>query len=739
MAPTAGRYITALAFVAGAVLVVLGWIGRDALDDVLDLAVLLLVTLGAVSVVFPLRVHQGGDVQGFNLTSSVLFTIALLADDAAALVAAAVMVAVGYAVATRSAVKTLFNVSQTAVAGAAALGAARLVLGGPVAGDVLAPRTLAALVVAAAVYGLVSGVLVSELIHRFGSGSRRRLLQEILGPAVWTAAGDVLVAMLLTILAERSPGAVVLAVPMFVGLLLGYRGFLTDRETARQAQLLHEASRQLLDGALDEGALGEAVDGLRELFGADRSFLVVGDGSGPEWAHGAVAAVHRSGEPVLHTDGTSTIAAPVRLNGRVIGVVVVAGRRGVEAWGSADVDLLSTVAGEIAATLRTRRLLRQVQQERARLVAEKSKLTDVLRSASDGIVVLDADGRLAACNPAMTAMLGRDEVELGLVWHEVLHLLDEEGRPLHKATEDALGLALSGRGRVERASATLERPDGERRFLRCSAAPVVSGGVADGVVLVAVDVTRERELEQLRGDFIATVSHELRTPLTPLGGFLKVLREHGDTLDDDRRTMMVAAMEKQVGRLSDLIGDLLQVAEMERGIVRVHRGVVSLDATLAEVVELEAVAAEERGRVRVDVTPVDVVADPEAVRRILRALVSNALKHTTGDVVLVVGPDGESGVVRVRDEGPMIPASARQAIFEPFRRLGDHLQRTQGPGLGLTVSRALAEALDGSVEVSRGPNGGNEFVLRLPQVGTTRVTGIDVRTFGTTGRGTPRG
>ena len=703
-----------LALVASIVLVAVASSGRDLLAA-LDIAPMLLATLGAVSVVFPIRLHHGGDVQGFNLTSSVLLTLALLVDDAAALLLAAAMVAVGYAVATRSPVKTLFNVSVLTIGGALALGAARLVLGGSVTGDPLAPRTLLGIAVGAVVFGSVSGLSVSELIHRFGSGSRRDLIAAGLPPAVWTAAGDVAVTVLLTILAERSPWAVVLAVPMFAGLLFGYRGFLTDRETARQAQLLHGTSRQLLDGALDERALREAVDRLVELFGADRAFLAAVERPAPEWAQEVVAAVRRTDGPVLDAGGTSAIAAPVRLEGRVIGVVGVGGRRGVEAWGPSDLDLLSTVAGEIAATLRTRRLLREVERERSRLAAEKGKLTDVLSSASDGIVVLDADGRVVACNPAMGAMLGDEVVALGEWWGEVLALYDEDGRPLHGSSDHPLGAALSGRGRVQRASATLRRPDGELRYLRCSAAPVVSGGRADGVVLVAVDVTRERELEQLRGDFIATVSHELRTPLTPLGGFLRVLRDRGGELEDDRRAMMVAAMEKQVDRLSNLIGDLLQVAEMERGLIHVDREVVALHAVLAEVVELEAVASQDRGRVRLEVSPVDVVADTDAVRRILRALVSNGLKHTTGTVTVLAARVDDEGVVRVRDEGPLIPASARQTVFEPFRRLGDHLHRTQGPGLGLTVSRALAEALDGSVEVSPTPAGtGNEFVLRLP-------------------------
>jgi signal transduction histidine kinase len=275
--------------------------------------------------------------------------------------------------------------------------------------------------------------------------------------------------------------------------------------------------------------------------------------------------------------------------------------------------------------------------------------------------------------------------------------------------------ALAGTTRVEGTTAALRRPDGDVRWLRCSAAPVLSEGEADGVVLVAVDLTREREVEQLRSDFIATVSHELRTPLTPLSGFLGVMREHGGALDDDRRAMMVEAMEKQVGRLSDLIGDLLQVAEVERGLTNVHRQVIDLSEAVEDILDLEAVAAAERARVRVDLLPVTVVADRNAVRRILRALVSNGFKHTAGTVTVVTEREDGRGVVRVRDEGPGIPEASRRVIFEPFRRLGNHLHRTQGPGLGLSVARSLAEALDGTLDVVDPASGrGAEFVLRLP-------------------------
>jgi len=719
----AGRYIGATVVIGVAVLAAAVWLGSSDLELLFQPEIALLALIGGASLVFPLRLYHDGSVSGFSLTAASMLTVAMRAPDPLAVVVTALMAAVGFAVATRSVVKTAFNTAQNVLSAALALVAARVVVGGDLGGDVLAGPNLVAVGTAAVVFATASMFLVVEVLHQQSGDRRTALAREIVAPTAWVALADFPIAVLLTILADRSAGAIVLALPMFAGLVLGYRGYAADREAGRQAQLLHGTSRQLLDGALDDAALEDAVGGLRELFGAERAVLAAGDSDGPEWLRPILAEVHRSGHAVMQAEEIAVLAAPVRVEGRVIGALAVSGRRGLSSWGPADLDLLSTVAGEIAATLRTRRLLGQIERERARLAAETSKLTDVLASASDGIVVLDAEGRVEACNPAMTELLGVRQVTPGVPWREVLRLEDEEGRSLAVVDDHPLVAALSGAARVERTTAALRRPDGELRWLRCSAAPVVSDGEtddevegeADGVVLVAVDLTREREVEQLRSDFIATVSHELRTPLTPLSGFLGVMREHGGALDDDRRAMMVEAMEKQVGRLSDLIGDLLQVAEMEHGLTNVHREVIDMPAAVEEIIELEAVAADDRGRIRLDLEGARAFADRTAVRRILRALVSNGFKHTAAMITVTTRHEDNRVVVRVADEGPGIPAGARDVIFQPFRRLGNHLHRTQGSGLGLSVARSLAEVLDGSLDIGEPPpSGGAVFVLRLP-------------------------
>lgn len=708
-------YITCVTVVAALVLAATAVVSGGRAGTSLDVGVVLLALLGALSIVFPIRFHHGGDVQGFNLMPAVLLAIAMAVPDPVALPISGLMAALGFAVATRSFIKTAFNTAQVVLAAGAALAAASLVAGGELQGDVLAPANLAGLAVGSVVFAAVGGLLMAELLHRISGTSRGLMLRQVLAPALWVTMGDFLAALLLTVLADRSPLAIVLALPMFVGLLLGYRGYAADREAGRQAQLLHGTSSQLLDGALDDDALQDAVGGLRDLLGAERAALAgLDDAAVPAWLSPVVDEVRRADGPVQRQDGVSFLACPVRLEGEVVGVLAVSGRRGISSWGPADLDLLSTVAGEIAATLRTRRLLAEVEHERARLAAETSKLTDVLASASDGIVVLDVAGRVEACNPAMTALLGVERPVVGLPWREVLHFEDEEGRPLVAVPGHPLVAALAGGTRVEGTIAGLRRPDGGLRWLRCSAAPVISEGESDGVVLVAVDLTPEREVEQLRADFIATVSHELRTPLTPLRGFLGVLREHGGQLDDSRREMMVTAMQKQVQRLSDLIANLLQVAEVDGGLAAMEPEPVPLATAMAEVLRDETLSDAERARVTVELGDEVVRADRVALRRILGALVGNGLKHTAGMVEVTACHRGGAVQVHVRDEGPGVPEEAREVVFEPFRRLGNHLHRTQGPGLGLAVARSLAEALGGSLVVTDAPSGGADFVLRLP-------------------------
>lgn len=685
-------------------------------SDPATLATLFGITV--VSILLPVSISHRGEAHGFNLSLAVAAGVLMVAADVLVVPFVAAAALTGSALTTRSVTKTLFNAAQDVVSVAALVLVARAVSDGEVAGDVLRAGPASALVLGVGAALVVNSLIMTELFHRLSGSSRRAVLDRTIGPlTILSAFGDTVVALLIVVLVDRSPIALLLATPLLVGLHLGYRGLETSRYSARRTRMLHQTSRALLAGAVDDDCLVEAVRGLRALFQADTATLRV-VGLPPDDIDAdldrAMSEVTWSGQPVLDTTGGGIVAVPVVLDGRILGSLAVAGRHGMDQWGEADVSLLSTVAGEVASALRARRLYESVEHERASLALESQRLGDILHGASDGILLLDDLGRIESCNPAMGDILGGlPEDVIGRRWDDVLRLEEEDGRPIHVADGSEVSRALAGlTGTV--AEVRLRQVDGGWRWLRCSVAPVSRDGELAGVVLVAIDLTNAREVDELRSDFLATVSHELRTPLTPLKGFMAVLGAHGDQLPEDRTETIHAAMNKQLGRLEDLIGDLLLVAELDGGSPRVHIEPLALQRVVEDVLDTEVSSADARDRLTVSVPDVTVLGDGPGLRRVLRSLVSNGLKHTGGEVRVTADVVGREAVIVVCDEGPGIPDADREVVFQPFRRLGNPLHRTQGPGLGLAIARSLAEAIGGSLELAPAGDGGACFVLRVP-------------------------
>ncbi len=374
------------------------------------------------------------------------------------------------------------------------------------------------------------------------------------------------------------------------------------------------------------------------------------------------------------------------------------------------------MANELAVALDNWLLLDQVEEERARLEAESTKLNDILGAATDGIVSVLAEGTIEAWNPGMARITGVDpEVAIGQPWHAVLRLKDDAGAELAPTGDHVMSQAMAGEHAGESLSLQALRADGVWRRLQCTSSPVRNpDGTTRGVVLVARDVTSEREVEELKSDFIATVSHELRTPLTPLKGFLATLRNPRTALTEDQLGSIHGAMGTQLLRLETLISDLLAVAELDHGQFELRPEPLTISDVVADAVEVEA--ADELSRCSVLVEPdVTAVADSVALVRIVRSLVSNALKHTAGEVEITVRTLADHVEVVVRDEGPGVAPWDQQRIFNRFERLGNHLTRTQGPGLGLTIARTLARRMDGDVTLSSDIGLGATFTLTLPR------------------------
>jgi PAS domain-containing protein len=353
----------------------------------------------------------------------------------------------------------------------------------------------------------------------------------------------------------------------------------------------------------------------------------------------------------------------------------------------------------------------------------------MLDNIRHGIVLFGADQRIVAANPRVRAMLGLPEhtVLLGLHLHDYIRRLAQ------------LGVYGSDAEAPERAEGTIGRFDPSKPNRHVRTGPqgqmieVVSDPTPDGgFVLTYTDVTEDRavrgELEAARGAaeaanlaksrFLATMTHELRTPLNAVIGFSEALQ----TAPDAERSREYLGSIHEAGRhLLSLIDDILDVTRAETTGFQVAEGEVEVQPLCESVVRVMQAAATS-GKVRLGL---DLAADLPALRadqvrlrQVLLNLLSNAVKFTPpgGNVTLSAALAADGGMVlKVRDTGIGVRPEDMPRSFQPFSQLDSSLtRRFPGSGLGLYLSRALAEAQGATLTLESGPGEGATAILRFP-------------------------
>ena len=272
-----------------------------------------------------------------------------------------------------------------------------------------------------------------------------------------------------------------------------------------------------------------------------------------------------------------------------------------------------------------------------------------------------------------------------------------------------------------RAFATLDKQLLRQRWL--------IGGAA-GFMLTAlggflVSLARQRRLNAMMSNFVASVSHELRAPVASMG-LLSDRLGSGVIVDEAERAYYHQMLGGECRRISGTIENVLAFSRHERGRTQHEPELTDLNALTHDATGLVRLLASERGVEIQDNLPSTAIVrevDPVSLRQALLNLLYNALKFSpTGSTITVTLDDDATGTtLRVRDHGPGVPASERHRIFEPFYRIGSELRReTPGIGIGLAIVQGTALSHGGSVAVNDAPGGGAEFVLFLPLEPATR-------------------
>jgi signal transduction histidine kinase len=402
----------------------------------------------------------------------------------------------------------------------------------------------------------------------------------------------------------------------------------------------------------------------------------------------------------------------------------VAGATKRIAAGDLDVTVPEQGAGEVGQLARSFNEMAQSLTRQRRDLATQNvdleRLANVLRavldSTVDGILLSDADGNVQLANrPVLN--LTRD---LGMSYEGpvVDRLLSVEHRVKDREKYRAAMESL----RTNPDEATFDEFEDEisGRVFQGFTAPVRDdrGGFL-GRVWTLREVTQQRELDRLKDDFVATVSHELRTPLTSMMGFLEMIREGeaGQLTDDQKRFLAIVYRSSE--RLQRLVGDLLFVARLDANGLQLRFADTRLDEIAGELVESSSALARSREIVlESDLGAMPpVLGDHERLVQLVGNLLSNALKFTPagGRVTVRTFVDGDQAVLEIADTGIGIPEAEQDRLFQRFFRSSTATEQAiPGTGLGLVISRAIAEAHGGTITVTSRPGEGTCFRVELP-------------------------
>ncbi|MHB1294454.1 MAG: ATP-binding protein [Anaerolineae bacterium] len=400
----------------------------------------------------------------------------------------------------------------------------------------------------------------------------------------------------------------------------------------------------------------------------------------------------------------SLIVAPLFVGEARLGTLSLSSKKR-SAFSEGDAEHIRTLAAQASVAIRQAKLLAAANAERERADA-------IIESISDGLVILDGEGRVTRLNPALCGLL---ELAPGSPYLPCHPKQDACPASLRTLLDPAGGTVIGPY------VATVSLPSGQDVYVQVTPSPLALP--ASGEVRVAHDVTAEREAVASRALFISQVAHELRTPLQHIMGFTSLISDIHD-LPREQYDHFFTHIQDETKRLARLVEDLVELSRIETG----HFSVV------AERLSLSGLIEDTIGKLRPSASfksltltlhnapePVWAYTDPVRLEQVLCNLVENAFKFVPpgGRVDVFVEPGESDVLVSVVDSGPGIPSDELSDIFGRFYQLPTARKGNSGLGLGLYISREIIHALHGDIWAESELGRGSAFRFRIPLLTNT--------------------
>ena len=347
-----------------------------------------------------------------------------------------------------------------------------------------------------------------------------------------------------------------------------------------------------------------------------------------------------------------------------------------------------------------------------KVLTDKKRSEAVIRSIAEGLVVVDAYGKVIMMNPAAEKLLGTSKKDK--IGKSMMDNLKEE---------QLVSLTHETPGKEGREIELVSQQDETRKILRASSAVIENeNGQTVGMVSVLSDITKQKELDRLKANFIASVSHELRTPLVAIDKSISLIlnKNAGEITPTQEQFLTIAA--RNLNRLSTLVNDLLDLSKLEAGRMDMRRKL----APIASVINESAAGLNNWAKTKSvnletkiqDGLP-EVNIDPDRIIQVLNNLIGNAIKFTPSNGTITVeaklSEPGSEIEVSVSDTGIGIAKENLQKVFDKFYQVGERVSSDiNGTGIGLSIAKEIVELHGGKIWAESADGQGAKFIFSLP-------------------------
>ncbi len=363
-------------------------------------------------------------------------------------------------------------------------------------------------------------------------------------------------------------------------------------------------------------------------------------------------------------------------------------------------------------------LEKRVKERTEQLAKEKELLSVTLSSMGEGVIVVDIEKRIMLFNSVAEDITGWkfEEVENKPV-DEVLHVLDERTKD---EIDNPFDLVMeSGDINSTNECDSLISKDGGEHPIFATTAPIKNndGGLM-GIVVVFRDVSREREIDRMKTDFVSSVSHELRTPLTSIKAYTAtILRD--PNMPEQTQRQFLTVINGESNRLQSLVEDLMKISRIESGTMNIVTQSLDVAIVLDKVITaLKPTVSEKNIKLETNIDDGlgHLQADESKIESVITNLISNAIKFTPeeGRITISAKQIQEEIVISVNDSGMGIPKEDLPKIFNRFYRVNRPGTQIQGTGLGLAIVNEIVKAHGGRIDVVSELNQGTTFTVVLP-------------------------